>query len=265
LEITNKKDGSLGYVRHDDFVEGSHFRDAVELYVFDKKLRLLALDALERIELAIRVDIAHLLGEKDIHAHENGTLFNGHFSKKKNYEGKTQHDYWLEKYQQCLRRTRREPFVAHYLDKYQQLPIWVAIEIWDFGLMSKLFSGMKPEDQMAIARKYGAVNGKAFAGWLRSLNFLRNVSAHHSRLWNINILERSQLPKDEKYWQNLNNARPFFYFCILQKLMKVICPNSTWSIRFTELLGEFPDVESKSTSLKDFGLIDDWETWDLWK
>ena len=262
-EITNNN-GSLGYVRHDDFVDGSHFRDAVHLYVFDKKLRLLALDALERIELAVRVDIAHLLGEKDIHAHENGTLFNGHFSNKKIKDGKTQHDFWLEKYHQCEHRSRREPFVSHYKNKYGQLPIWVAIEIWDFGLMSKLFAGMKPQDQLLIAKKYGAVNGRAFAGWLRSLNFIRNVSAHHSRLWNINILERSQLPKDADYWEGLNNARPFLYFCILQKLMKVICPNSTWSVRFAELLGEFPQVETGTISLRDFDLIEGWESWDLW-
>ncbi len=265
LEFLTQTDGSLAYKRHDDFIAGSHFKHAAELYVFDKKLRLLALDALERIELAVRVDIAHLLGEKDIHAHENATLFNGHFSNKKNKEGKTQHDIWLNKYQQCVRRARREPFVSHYQEKYGQLPIWVAIEIWDFGLMSKLFAGMKPQDQLIIAKKYGAENGKKFAGWLRSLNFIRNVSAHHSRLWNINILERSALVNDDNLWESLNNARPFFYFCIMQKVMQVICPNSTWSVRFSELLNEFPNMESGTVSLNDFGLIEGWNDWSLWE
>lgn len=52
-------------VRLDRFVEGSRFEDVVRLYIFDAKLRLLALDALERIELAVRVDVAHLLGKYD--------------------------------------------------------------------------------------------------------------------------------------------------------------------------------------------------------
>jgi len=51
--------------RTDLFIEGSHFADVVMLYVFDKKLRLLAMDALERIEMAVRVDISHLLGKTD--------------------------------------------------------------------------------------------------------------------------------------------------------------------------------------------------------
>ncbi len=124
---------------------------------------------------------------------------------------------------------------------------------------------MKPQDQLIIANKYGAENGKKFAGWLRSLNFIRNVSAHHSRLWNINILERSALVSDDELWKSLNNARPFFYFCIMQKIMQVICPNSTWSVRFSELLDEFPNVDSATVSLNDFGLVEGWNDWSLWE
>ena len=58
-------------VRLDTFVPGSRFEDVVRLYVFDKKLRLLALDALERIEMAVRVDVAYLLGEHAARAHES--------------------------------------------------------------------------------------------------------------------------------------------------------------------------------------------------
>jgi abortive infection bacteriophage resistance protein len=269
LEINLDDEGRLIHQRLDQFIDKSHFEDAVKLYVFDKKLRLLALDALERIELSIRVDIAHLLGEQDIHAHENPALFHGHFSRqvitKGKGKGKTRHQLWIERYEQMLFRARREPFVEHYRNKYGRLPIWVAIEIWDFGLMSKLYAGMKPSDQLVIAMKYGAANGKAFAGWLRSLNFIRNVSAHHSRLWNINVLERSAVLQNDEFWQQLNNARPFFYFCLMKRLMDVICPNSGWSTRFLDLLNEFPEVGCKAVSLADFGLLEDWGEWSLWE
>lgn len=268
LELVQKPDGKIVHKRKSQFIKNSHFEDAVKLYVFDKKLRLLALDALERIELAVRVDIAHLLGQQDVHAQEKVDLFHGHFSKqlinKGNNAGKTQHQLWLERYQHMLFRSRRVPFVEHYQNKYGKLPIWVSIEIWDFGLMSKLYAGMKPNDKNIIARKYGANNGKAFAGWLRSLNFIRNVSAHHSRLWNINILERAALIQDDDNWKNLNNARAFYYFCIMKKLMDIICPNSSWGDRFAELLESFPEVSSKSVSMADFGLIEEWKDWDLW-
>ena len=269
LNIAQENDGTLSSCRKNQFIENGHFEDAVKIYIFDKKLRLLALDALERIELAVRVDIAHLLGEKDIHAHENIQLFSGHFSKqiikKGRDKGKTKHQVWLERHAQVLKRARREPFVAHYNQKYGKLPIWVAIDVWDFGLMSKLYDGMKPVDQLGIAKKYGAIDGREFAGWLRSFNFIRNVSAHHSRLWNINVLERAALLQDDTYWRQLNNARPFYYFCLLKKLMDVICPNSSWGQRFAELIAEFPEVGCQAVTLKDFGLLEDWQNWSLWQ
>ena len=155
--------------------------------------------------------------------------------------------------------------MKHYIDKYGRLPIWVAIEVWDFGLLSKLFSGLKVPDKNAIAQKYGSEDGNLFQKWLRSLNFIRNVSAHHSRLWNINILERSPLIKEDEYWQTLTDARPFYYFCIMQKLLREICPNSKWSERFEALLSEFPELGYCHTTLGNFGLIENWKDWELWK
>jgi abortive infection bacteriophage resistance protein len=254
-------------VRLDTFSPGSRFEDVVRLYVFDKKLRLLALDALERIEMAVRVDVAHLLGNKDPLAHENPTCLHGNFTKKQILKGpdtgKTQHQVWLAKYKSMLSRARKEPFVVHHQQQYGALPIWAAVEVWDFGLLSKLFAGMQFADQQTIAAMYGASSGQAFAQWLRSLNFIRNVSAHHSRLWNINVLEYSAVPAT---WPTqLNSARPFFYFCLMQKLLSAICPNSSWGQRFTALLAnDFPAMTNQVISLKDFGVFSGWDNWTLW-
>lgn len=254
-------------VRLDTFVPGSRFEDVVRLYIFDKKLRLLALDALERIEMSVRVDVAHLLGKQDPRAHENPTCLHGNFSKKIILRGpetgKTQHQVWLSKYQSLLSRARKEPFVQHNLQQYGALPIWAAIEVWDFGQLSKLFAGMKYTDQQAIAAMYNAPDGQAFSQWLRSLNFIRNVSAHHSRLWNINVLELSPVPNG---WPAaLHNARPFLYFCLMQHLLRVICPKSGWGQRFKDLLAnDFPASAGPMVNLQDLGAFPDWERWDLW-
>ena len=184
--------------RKDTFISGSRFEHVVQLYVFDKKLRLLAMDALERIEMAVRVDVAHLLGKRNPMAHEISGGFHGNFAKKVIVYGpncgKTEHQVWLGRYCSLLHRARREAFVSHYMKQYGKLPIWVSIEIWDFGLLSKLFSGLKHHDKNEIAQIYGVSDGITFSKWLRSLNFIRNVSAHHSRLWNINVVERSPVP-----------------------------------------------------------------------
>ena len=257
--------------REDEFIEGSRFKDAVDLYIFDKKLRLLALDALERIELAVRVDVAYLLGGHDTFAQEKPDLFHGNFSRKKIKQGynkgKTNHEVWLEKYNQQVRRSKREPFVQHNLKTYGKLPIWVAIEILDFGTLSRLFSGMKFNDQNTIAMKYG-IEGKNLQKWLRSLNFIRNVSAHHSRLWNINILEISEPPNFLVCNTNLSglkNYRPFLYFCFIQAMLRIICPNSHWAYRFKQLIDSFPEIAANTAILEDFGIVEGWDNWALWE
>jgi len=254
-------------VRLDSFALGCRFEDVVRLYVFDKRLRLLALDALERIEMAVRVDVAHLLGQRDPQAHEKPACLHGNFTKKLISRGpdagKTQHQVWLAKYQAMLKRARNEPFVVHHQQQYGALPIWAAIEVWDFGLLSKLFAGMQHADQQTIAGLYGAPSGQAFAQWLRSLNYIRNVSAHHSRLWNLNVVERSAPPAN---WPApLDNARPFFYFCLMQQLLRVICPNSSWGQRFKDLLAkDFPTAAHQQISLTELGVSAGWERWALW-
>lgn len=250
-------------IRLDKFQEESHFKDIVNLYIFDKNLRLLALDALERIEMALRSDIAYLLGEVDPLAHLNPDCLHGNFTKKpiKNgaNKGKIGHDLWIEKYKTMLRRAKKEPFVQHHKQKYRkELPIWVAIELWDFGMLSHLFYGMKYVDKNQIAQKYNLNSGDELAHWLRSLNFIRNVSAHHSRLWNINVLELSPCPDD---WPKMNHARPFMYFAMMAHLLNIICPNSTWTNRLAELLLSFQLKENSVLTLKDFGVCSNWEEW----
>lgn len=122
---------------------------------------------------------------------------------------------------------------------------------------------MRFEDQLKIATRYGAQSGRDFSLWLKSLNFIRNVSAHHSRLWNVNVLELSPIPPE---WSpNLINSRPFLYFCLMQQFLKVICPNSEWHQRFKNLVTqEFPRPINEAFAINDFGVVDGWEEWKLW-
>ena len=254
--------------RDDDFLPGSAFEDAVALYAFDRKLRLLAVDALERIERAIRVDVAHHLGKLDCFAQYEASLLHGNFSRrtisKGPNAGRTEHDLWLGHQQKLIHRSRKQHFVAHNLAKHGRLPIWVAIEIWDFGALSRLFAGMNVKDRDAIAAAYGLATGRDLEQWLRSLSYLRNVAAHHSRMWNVNVLELSPAPQLDPHWAVLHNARPFLYFCIMQWLLVRISPGSSWKERFKALMAEFPEPANRAVTSADFGLVQSWETWPLW-
>lgn len=258
--------------RQDTFKDGTTFKHIIELYIFDKKLRLLALDAIERIEMAIRTDIAYVLGERSPKAHELPEHLHGNFTKRPSYNTrgrystKSEHRKWLDRYDNLVSRSIKQDFVKHNLETYNYLPVWVAVEILDFGSMSRLYSGLKHVDATKIADKYDCASKKEFETWLRSLNHLRNIVAHHSRLWNANIIDRATIPQTDKYWRILakNNEKPFVYFCIMQHLLKTICPNSTWSLRLTDLLEEFPKVPNTLVSIEDFGYID-YTNWKLWE
>ena len=183
--------------------------------------------------------------------------------------GLTRHHAWLAKHAGLIGRSR-ETFMTHNKAKYGlPVAIWVACEVWDFGCMSTLFSGLKTTDQDAIAQSYGVSDGRVFASWLRGLNYLRNVCAHHSRLWNRNIVEEPKLPAlgeiaaldgfigDSK---SALRTRPFLLLCICQHLMQVINPSSTWGSRLRKhLLEGFPDLSHIGITLQGMGVDEGWD------
>ncbi|OEC49297.1 abortive phage resistance protein [Aeromonas sp. ANP5] len=252
------------------FKPGSRFIDAVELYVFDKRLRLLTMDALERIEIAIRVDISHTLGHLDPFAYlKPEYLFTDFCQKLDSKTGLSEHHAWLASHARLIGRSKEE-FVKHNKNRYGlPLPIWVACEVWDFGTMSMLYAGMRPEEQDQIASTYGITNGRVFASWLRSLNYLRNVCAHHSRLWNRNIADQPKLPSSSaipwiaEYEHNEHAlARCFLLLRICRHLLIHINPNSTWPQRMREHLEEFPDLEHLGLNVAGMGAPANWlESW----
>ncbi len=257
----------------DSFKDGTTFKDVIDLYIFDKKLRLLLMDALERIEIALRVDVVHQLGESDPFAHLDAQRFHTSFSKKIDPKtGLTAHHTWINKHAQLVLRDKQD-FVHHYKEKYGlPLPIWVASGIWDFGTLSTLFGGMLEVDQDKAAQKYGVQNGRIFASWLRSLNHLRNICAHHARLWNRNITEQPKLPDaSEVPWVKLfiedkhARARCFLLICITCHFLQRINPNSSWAKRMQEHLLAFPDLQHVELNLYGLGMPKNWEWCFPWK
>ena len=251
----------------DDFRPGATFENAVRLYVFDKQLRLLVMDALERIEIALRVDVSHTLGQLDRFAYLDPALFHPEFSEKlHNSKGVTRHHEWLGKHARLINESKEE-FVRHNKTRYGlPLAVWVACEVWDFGTLSRLYAGMRVDEQDAISARYGIHNGRIFATWLRSLNYLRNVCAHYSRLWNRNIVDQPKLPPaTEVPWvapfedSGHLRARCFLLLRIARHLLQVVNPNSSWPERMkTHLQEDFPDLDHLGLNLAGMGAPDDW-------
>jgi len=257
--------------RSSDFVPGCSFSDALDVYVFDKRLRLLILDAIERIEVAIRVDVAYVLGAKDPFAHSKPEFLHGNFTKKVNQKiGVTDYETWIGKYQ-LREKNAKDDFARHYRARYGfPFPIWVAVELWDFGMLSMFFQGMSIADKEAVSARYGIQDWQVMESWLRSLNFVRNVTAHHGRLWNRNLIDQPKFPKlgqvssfDSLIDLPLVETRIYSVLCIFMYFMKQICPNSTWIARLQTHVESFPTVPILTIS--DMGFPADWISHDFWK
>ena len=140
--------------------------------------------------------MAHLLGEYDAFAQINPALLHGNFTKKiKSKTGKTGYSKWIKNYNELVERSK-EYFAKHCCSTYGgPLPIWIAVELWDFGLLSNFYQGMAIGDKERIAAKYGLHSWKTMASWLRTINHVRNIAAHHSRLWNNNLVDQPKMPE----------------------------------------------------------------------
>ena len=127
----------------DEFVDGASFDLVVALYRFDEQLRHSVFIELDRVELAIRTKLGHELGRLDPLIYLYPQRLNAR-ARQRNKDRRSVHEVWLRKYQSALKASK-EDFVAHHKSKYGgTLPIWAAVEIMDWGMLSYLY-GMSPK------------------------------------------------------------------------------------------------------------------------
>ena len=183
----------------EEFKPGATLAQAIALAEFDRRLRSLFLEAIERIEIGIRVRIALLFGSRGAHAHRDPNHYYPKFTTHVDPEtGDTAFDAWLRRVDVHEARSK-EQFAVHFRESYGlPLPLWVSIEVWDFGMLSKLVGGMTVADQKALSLPFGLARTGLFPSWLRAINHIRNICAHHSRLWNRSPSDQAVPPRQSE-------------------------------------------------------------------
>jgi abortive infection bacteriophage resistance protein len=246
-EFKNGPNGEL--IRKDSFQKDINFNDIIKLYLFDKKLRLLMMDAIERVEIHVRSIIAHELGRYDPLAYKSDNYIN---PQKINWRGrdgciKNLWKEWTQNHYDKIKKSREE-CIIHHRSNGKAMPFWVVIEAWDFGTMSKYFENLKGKYQSQICKRLDIANPLILKQWLHEINILRNRCAHHSRIWNRSF--RNPLPKiDNEYFINLNLdkralKRMYGMICILWFLVEKIGPKSNWLNSVKDLVNSKPAINS---------------------
>lgn len=245
--------------RH-QFAEGVTFEQVQAACEFDRDLRDLVTEALEVVELDFRMAVAYHFGEQ---YGPFGHVTPGNFFKR------FDHAKWIDRLRSDAGRSSEE-FVEHFKVKYSEfpdLPIWVLTETLSFGGLSRMCSGMLKRDHKVIAQRYG-LQPRDWVSWLHHLTYVRNLCAHHARLWDRNWSIKPLLPA-ACVWRPPHlpgNNRLFATLLILNYLI-AHCPTvaayaTKWRSRVEVLIDEPPKVANAADLM---GLAATWKTHPLWK
>lgn len=237
------------------FKPNTKFDNVIALYVFDRELRLLIMDAIERIEVSVRThfayELAHIYGP---HAHLNKPLF-----KEKNY------DDCLEKLENEINRSK-ETFIKHYKNTYTtpaQPPIWAVVEVMSFGQLSFWFSSIKSRHDRKKISSYYNIDDKVLASFLHHISYVRNICAHHGRLYNRKLVIKPTIPKHPvKLASAINiNTAGYLYntLVMLEYMMNIISPEHHWSEKLKLLI-----KNNRLVNVSHAGFPDKWEKEPIW-
>lgn len=237
------------------FKSGTNFDEAYSLYKFDSKLRKMICSEMEKIEISIRTQLSLIMGD------EAGIYW---FEDEANFRDANRHAGLLANLEAELRRSDDDAIVD-FQRRYSNAfpPSWRTFEVSPFGTLSMMYRWLNAgHARRKVARFYGLAD-TVMESWLHSIVYVRNICAHHSRLWNrrlsINALvpRRTHLP-----FVNIpsDTKRVYYIMSILLYFLQAVNPQNTFAARFKSLLVKYPNVDVSA-----MGFPCNWQNEVLWQ
>jgi abortive infection bacteriophage resistance protein len=239
------------------FQQGTTFEQVTRRYNFDRQLRLLVLDAIERIEVSFRASWAHALAMRHgPHAFDDAALF----------WDAARHARCLNDLDEELQRSK-ETFVVHYRKHYTapaRPPVWAVCEVMTLGQLSKWLDNLKlRQDRQAVAAPYG-IDEQLLCSFAHHLSYVRNLCAHHARLYNRAFTLTFKLPqRPHAVASSMNSQTPrrlYNTLTVMQHLMDAVSPGHSWTTRLYDLLSDHADVP-----IVEMGFPADWKQRSVWR
>jgi abortive infection bacteriophage resistance protein len=249
----------MGYGKHffdstiQRFNAGTTYDHIWETYKFDRKLRLLTLDAIERIEVAMRTAMSNTM----CMAHGSHWFMNPLVFKLSS---------GMDSFCSALRKElpiKQNEITKHYYSKYDAPdlpPSWMVMECISMGTWVKALGNMKQTEQKRIADAM-KMNPKSFVSWASSLTWARNVCAHHGVLWNRTNMRPPKTPLPAMRYPSIEGKESSYFAVavIAYGLLKLIVTRSTWANRLEALFADFPLVNPA-----DMGFEPNWKKDIFW-
>lgn len=274
MEISNREDAIrkiavIGYYRfsgfaysfrnkldNSSFIEDTTFDKVISVYEFDRKLKSILFDCIERIEIAFRAQIIDRISLI------TGTPF--WFCDKQYFLNIAEYNSFLKKLDNEINDSQ-EDFINHFYNNYDDNypPAWVTLQLLSFGGLINLFRNINlDESQAQIALFFGCESVSRFISWINTLVYIRNICGHHARLWNISIKKKPQAYHFGDKSKRRDNTTLYYTVCVIKYLLDKIQPDNDLKEKLEALFHENP--YPNSVKLTYIGFSKDWENDSLW-
>ncbi|WP_077919263.1 Abi family protein [Spirosoma sp. 209] len=238
------------------FKPGATFETGFRLYCFDRELRKLVLAELEKIEVAIRAHMIYVL------SHRFGPFW---FTDTTLFTDTASHTRTISSLMAEYSRSDEE-FIRAFRQKYNDPlpPSWMMLEVASFGSLSMLYKNLNTTIEKRQIASYFGLDDGTFASWLHCIVYLRNVCAHHSRLWNRVMSIQPRIPKNpRKPWlinPLVSNNRTYFALSMILFLLSTVNPNHRFLQKLSALFHNYPEVGKNA-----MGFEAGWDNEPLWQ
>ena len=192
----------------DRFVEGASFQDIVDIMLLDSDLRALISKMLGPVEIKLRTQMAYHLSR----TYGPDVFYTDEAFKDRHAQTKSRHSMEVEIEHA---KSRNAPCVVHNLKKYGRLPAWACVEVMSFGTLSRMYGNLENGDVASNIAQSFRLASVYLTSWLRCLTQVRNMCAHHERIYNRTLVYKPKIHRSDKL---LDNSRGFAVLYILFKL-----------------------------------------------
>jgi len=244
-----------------EFEEGTEFIEIIRRYTFDRKLRLIVFDAIERIEVTLRTSLIYFMS----HETQNWNWFEdfSHFKNEDHF------DDILDSIDRELHQTK-QTFITEHNNKYgesKRPPSLKTLEIVSLGTLSKLYHNILTTHpaKAKISSSMGLSSVSDAESWLRTISNIRNKVAHHSRLWNDKLpFQMAWLSNPKSNWITKPNERGlqriYYLLSAILYILDTISPEHSIRSRLKKLVLSKPE----SITLQSMGFPIDWLDQEIW-
>lgn len=240
---------------------GTYFEDIISRYNFDRHLRLILFDAIERIEIALRTKmIYHLSISYGGLWYMNSSLFND----------PSRHLILIGELQKEFNRSQ-EVFIKDQRNRFPHdaADAWKIMEVASMGTLSKIYKNLSPQlpEKAAIAREMGLNLHSELSSWLEAISYVRNIIAHHSRLWSRNMVKTpiAQIRNPISPWFSqpllpVQSKKPFLIISSMLYLCNEVTPGHQIKTKLQDLFSLNPTIP-----IYKLGFLNDWNSQPIWQ